>query len=104
MAIETTAVGATATTVYTSTNNSAVTFASFTNYTGTAATISVYVVPNGDTAGNGNVVIDTLTVNGNDTHQLYLGGEKLLLENGDTLQATASAGTTFTAVVSYASI
>lgn len=104
MAIETTAVGNTATPVYTSSGNSAITFASFTNYSGSSATISVYVVPSGDTAGNGNIVIKDYTINAADTHQLYASGEKLLLENGDTLVATGSATTTFTAVVSYTSI
>ena len=104
MALATTAVGNTATTVYTSSGNSAVTFASFTNYSGSSATITIHVVPSGDTAGDGNIVIKDLSINAADTHQLYAGGEKLLLENGDTVQATASATSTFTAVVSYTAI
>lgn len=104
MALATTAVGNTATTIYTSSGNSAITFASFTNYSGSSATISVHVVPSGDSAGNDNIVIKDFTVNAADTHQLYAGGEKLLLESGDTLVATGSAATTFTAVVSYTGI
>ena len=104
MAIETTSVSNSATTVYTSSGNSAITFASFANYSGSTATISIHVVPSGDSADNTNIVIKDLSVNAADTHQLYASGEKLLLENGDTLQATASATSTFTAVVSYTSI
>ena len=104
MALATTAVGNTATTVYTSSGNSAITFASFANYSGSTATLSVHVVPSGDTAGNGNIVIKDLSINAADTHQLYSNGEKLLLENGDTVQAVSSATSTFTAVVSYTAI
>jgi len=104
MALETNLVGNTATTVYTSSGNSAITFASFTNYSGSSATLTIHLVPSGDSAGNDNIVIKDYSINAADTHQLYAGGEKLLLENGDTLVATGSAATTFNAVVSYTSI
>jgi pyoverdine/dityrosine biosynthesis protein Dit1 len=104
MAIEITEVQDSATTVYTSTGNSAVTFASFCNTSGSAETLDVYVVPDTDTADNTNIVIKQLTVNSTDTHQLYLGGEKILLEDGDTIQATSGTAGSFTAVVSYTSI
>ena len=104
MAIEITEIQDSATTVYTSTGNSAVTFASFCNISGSSDTLDVYVVPDTDTADDTNIVIKQLSVNTADTHQLYLGGEKLLLEDGDTLQATAGTAGAFTAVVSYTSI
>ena len=104
MALATTLVGNTATTVYTSSGDSAITFASFTNYSGSSATISVHVVPSGDSASDTNIVIKDYSLNAADTHQLYASGEKVLMSNGDTLVATGSAATTFNAVVSYTSI
>ena len=107
MAIETTGVTDSNTTIYTSSGNSAVTYAAFTNVTGSAATLTVFVVPSGDspdTAYDGNTTIKALSVNAADTHQLYAGGEKLLLENGDTIVAISDTATSFTAVVSYTSI
>lgn len=107
MAIETTGVTNSNTTIHTASGNEAVTYAAFTNVTGSAATLTVFVVPNGDspsTAYDGNMTIKTLSVNAADTHQLYAGGEKLLLESGDSLVAVSDTATSFTAVVSYTSI
>jgi hypothetical protein len=39
-----------------------------------------------------------------DTYQLYAGAEKLLLNNGDSVQVNASANTAITTVTSYTSI
>jgi hypothetical protein len=107
MAIETTGVTDSNTTVHTASGNEAITFASFTNVTGSAATLTVFVVPNGDSpssAYDGNATILDYSISSKDTHQLYLGGEKLLLENGDSLVAVSDTATSFTAVVSYTSI
>ena len=104
MAINTTQVNDSATTVYTSTNNSAVTYVSFTNYTGSAVDVDVHVVPSGDSVGNVNAVVKTLTIDATDTYFLYSSGEKLLLENGDFLSATANTATSVNCVVSYTGI
>ena len=104
MAISTQQVGNTATTCYTSSGNSAVTYMTFTNYTGTAVALDINVVPNGDSVGNVNLVADSLEIAANDTYQLYAGGEKLLLENGDLISATANTASAVGCVVSYTTI
>ena len=94
---------------YVSSGNTAITFLSITNYSAGNATANVYVVPSGSTAGNLNIVITQLelTASGNgtgDTYQLYAGGEKLLLSNGDSIQVNASANNSITTVTSYTTI
>jgi hypothetical protein len=91
-------------TVYTSTGNTAITYLSLCNYNPSGnVTANVYVVPNGNTAGNTTIAIASLGLTSLDTYQLYAGGEKLLLSNGDTIQVQANANTV-TAVVSFTSI
>lgn len=104
MAIATTLVADSATTVYTSSGNSAVTYVTFTNYTGSAVDVDINVVPSGGSVSNTNLVADALTIAANDTYQLYAGGEKLLLENGDLISATANTATSINCVVSYTAI
>ena len=94
----------TATTVYTSSGNSAITWCSLTNYSVTDALVSVYVVPNGGTAGNTNVTVSNLTITANDTYQLYVGGEKLLLGTGDFISVIANATNRITTVTSYTAV
>jgi hypothetical protein len=90
-------------TVYTSTGNTAITFLSLCNYGASNVTANVFVVPSGDTAGNTNITIASLSLVTLDTYQLYVGGEKLLLGNGDTVQVNSSANTV-TAITSYTTI
>jgi hypothetical protein len=95
-------------TVYTSSGNTAITFLSICNYGNADVTTSLYVVPSGGTAGNTNIVLGELllTSTGNgigDTYQLYVGGEKLLLGNGDFISVTSNANTV-TTVTSYTTI
>lgn len=109
MAIVTANVTTSGTDVYTSSGNSAVTWASFCNYSASAVSANVHVVPSGDSATNLNAVIIglELAASGNatgDTYQLYSGGEKLLLENGDLIHVVANTNNAITTVVSYTSI
>lgn len=104
MAITTANVTTSGTTVYTSSGNSAVTFSTLTNYTSSSVSVDVHVVPDGGTAGNLNTVIANLTITAEDTHQLYSGGEKLLLEDGDSIQVTANANNSIASVTSYTGI
>ena len=69
MSISTTQVGNTATTVYTSSGNTAVTYMTFTNYTGSAVALDINIVPSGDSVGNVNLVADSLEIAANDTYQ-----------------------------------
>jgi hypothetical protein len=104
MTIQTTAVSNSATTVYSSTNNTAVTYMQLTNSSAGALTVDIHVIPNGDSLGTTNLVAKTLSISATDSYQLYTGGEKLLLANGDTVQVTASAATGINAVVSFTAI
>jgi hypothetical protein len=89
--------------VYTSSGNTAVTFLSLCNYSAANVTANVYVVPNGDLAGNLTAVLTELEIATKDTYQFYAGNEKLVLANGDTIQVDASANSSVTTVTSYTS-
>ena len=66
--------------------------------------VDIHVIPSGDSLGNTNLVAKTLSIAATDSYQLYTGGEKLLLANGDTIQVTASAATGINSVVSFTAI
>ena len=108
MAIETANVTTAVGNVFVSSGNSAVTFLSLCNVGASNVTANVHVVPSGDSADatNLHVIGLSLTASGantGDTYQLYSGGEKLLLGDGDSIQASTSANTV-TSVTSYTSI
>jgi hypothetical protein len=90
-------------TVYTSIGNTAITFLSLCNYGATGVTANVYVVPTGNSSSTNNIILANLAVSADDTYQLYAGGEKLLLGNGDFISVQSNANT-MTAVTSYTSI
>lgn len=99
----------TGTVVYTSTGNTAVTFLSLCNYSAGNVLANVHMVPNGGTASNLNLVITQLELSAagsgtGDTYQLYQGGEKLLLGNGDFIEIDANANSAVTVVTSFTSI
>ena len=102
MALAQAQLGTSVTTIYTSSGDSATTCIFFCNTNGTAETIDVYAVPSGGTAGVLNQIIDTLTINSGDTYIMNI--EKLVLANGDSIQAVATTGSVVTATVSYVSI
>jgi len=104
MAIETTDISNSATTIYTSSGNSAVTYCTITNVTGSAISCDIHVVPSGDSVGNINCVAKTLEIAATDTYQLYAGGEKLLLENSDFISVTANTAAGLHSVVSSTGI
>ena len=90
-------------TVYTSSGNTAITFLSICNFDSATCTANVYVVPSGGTAGNTNIVLANIELTGLETYQLYAGGEKLLLGNGDFVRLVANANTV-TTVTSFTTI
>ena len=90
--------------VYTSVGNTAITFLSLCNYSAGNVAANVFVVPSSGTAGNTNIIINNINITVGDTYQLYAGSEKLLLNNGDSVQVNASANTAITTVTSYTSI
>jgi hypothetical protein len=109
MSITTASVSTTTGSVYTSSGNTAITFMSICNYSASNVAVNVYAVPSGNSAGNSNIILTgiELEASGNgtgDTYQLYAGGEKLLLGNGDSVQLSATANSAVTVVTSYTTI
>ncbi len=104
MTISTALVGNTVGNVYASSGNTAITWLTINNYTSGNALANVHVVPSGGSANTENQILTNLEITANDTYQLYTGGEKLLLNTGDTIKAVANVNTTLNIVVSYTSI
>lgn len=86
---------------YISSGTTAVTFLSLCNYSGSNVTANVHVVPSGNTVSNLNLTISTLEIAALDTYQFYVGPEKLVLDNGDSIVVDCSANNAVTTVVSY---
>ncbi len=103
MTIATANVTTSAANVYASTGNTVVTFLSLCNYTASNVQANVWVVPSGGSAGNLTAVIANITIAGEDTYQFYVGNEKLILGNNDSIQVNASANNSITTTVSYTS-
>jgi len=87
--------------IYVSAGNSAITFLSLCNHSVANVVANVYVVPAGDTAGTDNIVLSELEISSQDTYQFYVGGEKLLLANGDAIMANAGSSGAITTVTSF---
>lgn len=104
MAILSTLVANTNTTIYTSTVSgsqigNAITCLMFCNYTpSTTSTVTVYVVPNAGSASNTNMIVNALSIPGGET--VSLDQEKLVLGSGDFIVAVASVNTTINATIS----
>ena len=103
MALTATLIGTSNTTVYTSTNNTAITCMMVCNYhASSAANLTLYAVPNSagsaGTASNTNMIIKTLTIPAGET--VSLDQEKLVLSNGDALIAVASVTAMLTFTIS----
>lgn len=90
--------------VYTSAGSTAITFMSLCNHSAGNVIANVFVVPSGDTASTLNVILSNLEIAAGDTYQLYAGGEKLLLDNGDAMAANCDSAGSITTVTSYTSI
>jgi hypothetical protein len=109
MSITTSYITSTGNTVYTSGGNTAITWLTVTNYGNADVYANVWVVPNGSSPSNVNLVLANIAIlsaantTGGDTYQIYVGGEKLLLGNGDTIYANSSSNT-LNAVTSYTTI
>ena len=89
--------------IYPSIGNTAITYLALCNYSASNVTANIYVVPNGQTIGNSNMLVSSLNIQANDTFFLYTAAEKLILGNGDSVQSIVSANTV-TSTVSYTSI
>lgn len=104
MSIQTSNVTTSTASVYVSSGNTAVTWLSLCNYSAGNVTANVYVVPSGNVAGNLNCVYASLNLTTLDTYQMYVGSEKILLGNGDSIQINVSANSAVAAVTSYTSL
>ena len=102
MAISQATLGTGATTIFTSSGSNATTAMFFMNDNVSARTLNVHVVQSGGTAGTTNKIIIAVNIDGGDTY--VINTEKLVLGNGDTIQASASAGSSIYATVSHVSI
>lgn len=89
MSIAQNTAGTSATTVYTSTNTTAITAVFLLNDDTSTVTLQVHVVPNGGTASASNKIIKDLSISAADTY--VFDTEKLILDDGDTIQVSASA-------------
>ena len=89
--------------VYASTGNTAITYLALCNYSASNVTANIFVVPNGQTVANSNMLVSSLNIQGQDTYFLYIAAEKLILGNGDSVQANVSANTV-TSTTSYTTI
>ena len=96
------AIGTGATTIYTSSGSSAITCMFLMNDNAAARVVEVHVVKNGASATVSNKIIKNLTIDPADTYVTNM--EKLILENGDTIQVSASAGSSVYGTVSSVSI
>jgi hypothetical protein len=103
MAISNTLLTTVASNIYVSSGNTVVSVMYFCNTDASARTLNLYAMPSGSLVANSTVQIyNTVTVAAGDT--LVVDMEKLVLSNGDILQANASANTAITATVSYVGI
>jgi hypothetical protein len=88
MAIVNTAILATSTTLYTSSGNNAITTVIICNTGVVDRTLTLHAVPNGGSASNTNMIVNTLIVPAGDT--VSFDQEKMVLSNGDSLVAVGS--------------
>jgi len=96
------AIGTSATTVYTSSGQTALTCLFFMNDNATARTLDVHVVQSGGSASATNKIVKAISIDGGDTYVINL--EKLVLDNGDTIQCVASNASSVYGTVSSVTI
>ena len=100
MALINTTLTGTISNIYVSSQNSVVSVAYFCNQDGLAKTLNVYAVPNGSSADTTTQIYKNIEIAGNDTFVVDM--EKIVLANGDTLQANANGN--IVATISYVGI
>ena len=74
----------------------------FMNDNATARTLNIFVVQSGASPATTNQIIKAVSIDGGDTYVINL--EKLVLDNGDTIVATASAGSSIYGTISSVTI
>lgn len=100
MALINTNVTSTIANVYASSGNTVISVAYFCNINGTTVTFNLYAVPSGGSATTATQIYKDVQIAAGDTFVVDM--EKLVLSNGETLKANASAN--ITATVSFVGI
>jgi len=99
MAILNTAVTTTASPIFVSSGNNAITTIHLCNYSGSSVQANVYIAPStANAANNTTVVYGNVTIGAYNTLIIYQ--EKFVLANGDTVYANVSTNSAVTATVS----
>lgn len=100
MPISSTVLNTTATNIFTSNTptGDVVSVMYFCNRSASPVTFSLHAVPNGDTLGVNNIIYSGKSLAANDTYVVDL--EKILLSQGDSLQAICSSANAIVATVS----
>jgi hypothetical protein len=89
--------------IYISSGNTAISTMYFCNRSASTVTFNLYALSFGNSvAGVTSIIYSNLQLASNDTY--VIDWEKLVLGNGDQLQANASAGSAVTATISYVGI
>jgi len=99
MAISQATVALAGATIYTSSGQSAITAAFFLNDHSSAVALDLHIVKSGQTAAASNRIIKSLSINAADAY--VLDTERLLLENGDFLYASADVDNVVYTTISY---
>lgn len=102
MAITNASISTTVGNVFTSVGNTAITTAYLCNQTATTIVANLYLVANAQALLPNCQIYSNLSIAANDTY--ILEWERILLNNGDMLQANASTATGLVATVSYTGI
>jgi len=108
MAITVNTVDTSVKTIYTSVDDTVVTFFSITNTSGSTVSVDVFVVPSGindfSTIVQSAIVLSNLEITADDTYQFFVGGEKLLLSDGDEIQIQASDAGAINTCISHTEV
>ena len=102
MAIQNTTLTSTAQNLLPTSGVRAVTAVYFQNNHSGAVSVDIHVIPSGTTAANSNRIYKEVSIATGDT--LIISTEKIILANGDMIQAVASVGSSIHATLSHVDI
>ena len=102
MAIVNTSLTTSAANIHASSGNTVVVTVYLCNTDTVARTVNMYLIPAAGTASSSNQIIKNLSIAASDTY--IMNTERLVLANGEMLQADASANAVVTATVSYTGV
>jgi hypothetical protein len=104
MTIAVNTLSTTASAIYTSAGNTAITSLTLCNYSTSNVTANLFVVPNSSAPTTNNIMLANLLIQSSDTYQIYSAAEKLVLGPGDAIYADAQIANTISTITSYTSI